>query len=95
MPDYIDVSHEPIPYSVYELAQARGERREKRMWIAIVVAIVLLFASNMAWLAYMNEFDTISLEQDGEGVNTMLTSVFGGIHNGAESQAENQEEAEH
>lgn len=62
-----------VPYIVYESAQARSERHLKRLVIALVVAIVLIFASNAAWLWAWCQYDYCSEEtvytQDGHGVN--------------------------
>ena len=59
-----------VPYIVYEGEQARHERTIKRLIIALVVAIALIFLSNAAWLLYISGFDvtdgSISVEtQDG------------------------------
>jgi hypothetical protein len=35
-----------IPYIVYESAQVRSERHIKRLVIALIIAIILIFASN-------------------------------------------------
>lgn len=47
---------ESVPYIVHESSMARMERQIKRLWIALIVAIVLLFASSeiftYAWLQY-------------------------------------------
>ena len=37
---------EPVPYIVHESAQARNERTVKRLVIALIIAIALIFASN-------------------------------------------------
>lgn len=95
MADYIDYEHEPVSYHVYELSQARMERTNLRLFVALIVTIVLLFASNVIWIAYINQFDTLTYEQDGEGVNTIFTNVIGGIHNGAEDESPGQAQAEH
>ena len=66
-----------VPYIVYESAQAKNERIVKRLVIALIVAVGLVFASNMAWLYFMSQYDysgteTKTLEmytQDGEGTN--------------------------
>ena len=41
---------ESVPYIVHESSVARMERQIKRLWIAVIVAVCLLFASNAAWL---------------------------------------------
>lgn len=59
-----------VPYIVYEGEQARHERTVKRLIIALVVAVVVIFLSNAVWLLYLSGFDvsdsSISVEtQDG------------------------------
>lgn len=64
---------EPVPYIVHEGAMARNERRERRFLLALVLSIVLLFASNAIWLYAWMQYDYSSTEttytQDGEGLN--------------------------
>ena len=65
---------ENVPYIVHETAMARNERNVKRMIIAIVTAIVLLFASNALWLLAWTSYDYSSEEviidsQDGGNAN--------------------------
>lgn len=83
-------SVESIPYIAYEGALTKFEKQIKRLWIALIVAIILMFASNGLWLAYLNQYNyastttTIEATQDGEGVNI----VGGGdIDYGAESES--------
>lgn len=42
-----------VPYIVHEGSLARMERQLKRVWIALITAIVALVACNLAWLSYM------------------------------------------
>ena len=60
-----------VPYVVHESTVARQERNVKRLWIALIVAVAMLFASNMGWLIYESQFDTYSYDytQDGNGNN--------------------------
>lgn len=62
-----------VPFVVYEAMATRSERTVKRLWIALIIAILANFATNIAWLAYESQFETItySYEQDGEGANIM------------------------
>ncbi len=62
---------ESVPYIVHEGIMARSERIIKRLIIALLVVVVLLFASNMSWLHYISNCDiqTYEYTQDGEGVN--------------------------
>lgn len=73
-----------VPYIVYESEMARAERRDKRQWIVIIVLIVALFASNIGWLWYMNQYDTYSYDytQDGEGLNNINAGTQGDVLHG-------------
>ena len=48
---------EPVPYIVHESAMARNERTIKRLVIALIVAVVMLFACNAAWLYVWQLYD--------------------------------------
>ena len=45
-----------VPYIVHESDMARLERTIKRLWILLLVVVVLLVGSNIAWIAYENSF---------------------------------------
>ena len=51
-----------IPYALYERSQVRHERTVKRLITVIVVLIILLFASHMAWLYAWQSYDYSSKE---------------------------------
>jgi hypothetical protein len=82
----------PIPFAAHEAEVSRQERQIKRMWIALIVAIAMLFASNIGWLIYESQFVTVSYEQDGDGINNVNVGEQGDINNGAESENKAQEE---
>ena len=48
-----------VPYVVHESAMARSERNSKRMWIVILVLILALIGTNLAWIIYNSRFETI------------------------------------
>ena len=62
-----------VPFIAYEYAQSRLERIIKRLWIVVILLVILLVGTNVAWLIYESQFDyfetSIEAEQDGEGVN--------------------------
>ena len=41
-----------IPYYAHEMAMCRMERRERRLTWAIIAGVVLLVASNAAWIVH-------------------------------------------
>ena len=77
---------ENVPYIAHESSMARMERQIKRLWIAMIVAVCLLFASNVGWMIYESKFDTISYEQDGEGINNVNIGEQGDLINGSEGE---------
>lgn len=58
-----------VAYIVYESAMARAERHIKRLIIALVTAVLLLAATNLAWLYAWTRYDYVSYDQDGRGIN--------------------------
>lgn len=55
-----------VPYLVFEGQMARNERTIKRLIIALVVSILLIFASNAAWLYAWCQYDYSSTESTVE-----------------------------
>ena len=55
-----------VPYVVHESAMARAERQNKRLVWVIVLLIVLLVGSNIGWLVYESQFETVesTVEED-------------------------------
>lgn len=51
-----------IPYFVHEGDMARGERTIKKLMIALVVAIALIFASNAIWLYAWMQYDYVNTD---------------------------------
>ena len=76
---------EPIPYFVYERTMARFERTIKRLIIVIIVTVVMLFASNMAWLYAWNLYDyesaNIIVDGESKGIANYI-GASGIINNG-------------
>ena len=76
-----------IPYIAFEAEMARHERTIKRLLIAVVVAVALLFASNIAWLWFFNQFDyaTDTVTQGTEAGDNSYLKANGAIVNGEAS----------
>ena len=65
-----------VPYIVHESAMARNERHIRRLVIALIIAFIMIVASNLAWLYVWNSYEYVgdsetTYSQDGEGVNIM------------------------
>ena len=74
-----------VPYIVFEGEQARHERTVKRLVLALLVSIALLFLSNVAWLWFFNQFDITSEEITVDGTqqgNANFIGEDGDIING-------------
>lgn len=48
-----------IPYIVYEAEMTRSERKFKRLWVVVIILISLLVTTNLCWLAYESQFETV------------------------------------
>lgn len=86
-------SPENVPYSVHELSMASMERQIKRLWIAVIVAVCLLFASNAAWLYAWMQYDYTSEEvivdvNSDDGGNANYIGNDGDIVNGESDRTE-------
>ena len=63
-----------IPYAAHEGAMARMERTIRRLWILCIILIVLLTATNGAWIWYESQFvDEVTVTQDNtDGYNNYI-----------------------
>ena len=87
---------ESVPYIVHESSMARMERQVKRLWISLIVAVCLLFASNVAWLYCWCQYDYSSEEivtVDGkDGIANYIGNdgdIVNGENNGSETEETN------
>ena len=78
---------ENVPYIVHEASMARMERQIKRLWISLIVAVCLLFASNAAWLYCRMQYDYESyyyeVSADGDS-DANFIGQDGNIYNGSD-----------
>jgi hypothetical protein len=83
-------SNQPIsvPYIVHESSMVRAERQAKRLISIIILLIVLLVGSNIGWLIYESQFETVetveeyAIEQNAESGNNNSIINGGEIING-------------
>ena len=76
-----------VPYIVYESEAARHERTVKRLITALIIAILLIVGSNLAWLWVWNQYDfsseSYTIEgQDNANANYLESGMDGVINNG-------------
>ena len=80
---------ETIPYRVYEEQGARNWLVVKRLVWAIIVSVILLFASNALWLWAWCQYDYESYEVTADGdSNANYIGQDGTIYNGGINQSE-------
>ena len=68
---------ESVPYIVHEASMARMERQAKRLWITVLALIVILVATNGAWIWYESQMETIYQEVTQEA-DTGTNNFVGG-----------------
>ena len=72
-----------VPYVAHQSAAARQERQIRRMWIALIVAIALIFSSNAIWLYAWMQYDYESYEATTDnGGDANIIGNDGDIYNG-------------
>lgn len=80
-----------ITYIAHEAALMRAEKTIKRLTIISILAIILMFVSNFAWMYEWTKFDTISYQQDGEGLNNVNVGSQGDVTNEPEGKNQSEE----
>lgn len=81
-------SRDSVPFIAYESMMAREERHVRRLILALVVTILLLFASNLTWLYFINQFEYSAEETvtvDGKDGIANYIGNDGSITNGEDS----------
>ena len=75
-----------IPYIVYEAEMTRSERNFKRLWVVVIILISLLVTTNLCWLAYESQFETVEqtteVTQENSGGYNNYVGNDGDITNG-------------
>ena len=70
-----------VPFCVYESMASRSERTIKRLIVALICTILLLFATNVVWLVtdfeYTAEERVIDAEQHGDGNYLSGGDIYG------------------
>lgn len=78
----------------YDLAVAVCERTTKRLWIALILAIIMIFASNAGWLIAWYSYDYSSEETvtiDGKDGVANYIGNDGDIMNGEDYSSQNKD----
>ena len=81
---------EPIPYIAFESMKSTMERTVKRLWILLIILVVLLVGSNIAWTTYEAQFETVEFSQEVEqDANNGFNTFIGGDYNGTAESEDN------
>lgn len=86
-----------VPYFVLEMMMSRVERIIKIFVIVVVLLVIVLFASNGAWLYAWMQYDYSGEEivtVDGKAGNANYIGNDGEIANGKDSSGETQKKTE-
>lgn len=71
-----------VSYLVFESTMARFERTVSRLWVALIITIFLLVATNIAWISYEQQFEDVSITQDNTNGYNSYIGNDGDIING-------------
>ena len=79
-----------IPYIVHEGTMVRMERQIKRITVALIVTVILMFVSNALWLYAWTQYDytstsTQTVDIDGKQGNANYVENGGSIVNGTDT----------
>ena len=78
-----------VPYIVHEGAVARLERVIKRMWVLVLSLIILLVASNGAWIWWESQYQTIETtitQENADGYNNYIGNGGDIVNGNADNQ---------
>ena len=83
-----------IPYIAHEADMARMERIIKRLWILLIISLVALVGTNVAWIVYELQYQTVEVAQEVDtGEGNAFVAGYGDVNYG-ESQADSQDASE-
>lgn len=73
-----------VPYVVYEGEMARQERMVKRLFTALIISVLIIFASNACWIWLWNQYDYVdeAVDIENEDGNANYIGNDGDIYNG-------------
>ena len=78
-----------VPYIVHEGAVARLERVIKRLWVLALALIILLCASNAAWIWWESQYETIETtitQENADGYNNYIGNDGDIVNGNADNQ---------
>ena len=89
------MENENISYFAHEGMMTRMERMNKRLWIVVIILIVALVGTNLAWVIYERQFETYTettqeVTQNAESESGSAENTFvGGDYGESETDGKN------
>ena len=75
-----------MPYFIHEGEMSRMERSNRRWFIAFLIVLIMLFATNAGWINYDHQFETYGIEQSVDtGVGPAYVTGVGDVSYGQNS----------
>ena len=53
-----------MPYFVHEAEMTRMGKVNKRLWILLIIIFLAFVGTNVGWIIYESQFETVSVDQD-------------------------------
>lgn len=72
-----------------DIISAMAERTIKRLWILIVILVLLLFGSNLAWIVYESSFIDTVVTQTADSGQGGTATINDGVHINGEGYPDN------
>lgn len=72
-----------VPLIIYESEMKHKTSIIKWLFIIIIVLIIVLSFSIYLFLSFINSYDFVGYEQDGDGINNINTGQQGDVVNGS------------
>ena len=73
---------ETMTTAQHEKEMTRMETANKRMFIAFLIVLVMLFVTNAAWIVYENQFQDVVVTQENDKAANKSIGNDGDIYNG-------------
>ena len=73
---------ETMTTAQHEKEMTRMETANKRMFIAFLIVLVMLFVTNAAWIVYENQFQDVVVTQENDKAANNYIGNDGDIYNG-------------
>ena len=78
----------PVPYIVHEGIESRFERIIHRLIAVVILLIILLVGSNIGWLVYESQYQTVETTQvEQDASESSVNHFVGGDNYGGETDS--------